>query len=156
MAACVYYLGYVDLFSTQWARVLSRDYATGRAPTEGPLAKLLFNWAFFREQVGTVFAIVALLGAVPIVRKAGGSTFHAAAAACLGVPGVFFLLDLTTALEVRYVLQVLPLLALFAGGFLSEAFQRGGLGRVAGIAVAGYLAVIGLRDYSYCLIERYH
>lgn len=156
LAACVYYLGYVDLFTTQWARALSRDYATGGAPTEGPLAKLLFNWAFFREQVGTVFILVALLGAIPIVRQAGRTPFHAAVTAWLGVTGVFFLLDLMTALEVRYVLQVLPLLALFVGSFLSAAFRRGIVGRVAAVAVTGYLAVMGMRSYAYCLLERYH
>jgi len=156
VAACVYYLGYMDLFTTQWQRVLSRDYATGAAATEGPMAKLLFNWAFFREQVGTVFALVALLGAIPVLRKAGRTAFHAAAVAWLGATGAFFLLDLTTALEVRYVLQVLPLLALFVGSFLSGAFARGMVGRVSAITVVGYLAVMGLRSYAYCLLERYH
>jgi len=156
VAACVYYLGYMDLFTTQWQRVLSRDYATGPAATEGPMAKLLFNWAFFREQVGTVFALVALLGAIPVLRRAGRTPFHAAAVAWLGATGVFFLLDLTTALEVRYVLQVLPLLALFVGSFLSGAFRRGIVGRVSAVTVTGYLVVMGLRSYMYCLIERYH
>ncbi len=103
-----------------------------------------------------MFAVVALLGAIPIVRKAGSSAFHAAAGAWLGVTAVFLLLDLTTALEVRYVLQVLPLLALFVGSFLSGAFRRGIVDRVAAIAVSGYLAVMGLRSYAYCLLERYH
>jgi len=156
VAACVYYLGYADLFTTQWTRALSRDYAMGGAATGGPLAKLLFNWAFFREQVGTVFVLVAFLGAIPVVRKAGHTAFHAAATAWLGVTGIFFLLDLTTALEVRYVLQVLPLLALFVGSFLSGAFRRGGVGRAAAIAVGGYLVVMGMRSYAYCLLERYH
>ena len=63
---------------------------------------------------------------------------------------------LTTALEVRYVLQVLPLLALFVGSLLSGAFRRGIVGRVAAIAVTGYLVAMGLRSYAYCLLERYH
>jgi hypothetical protein len=156
VAACLYYLGYMDLFTSQWERVLSRNYATGAAATEGPIAKLLFNWAFFREQVGTVFALVALLGAIPILRKAGRAPFPTAAAAWLGVTCVFFLLDLTTALEVRYVLQVLPLLALFVGTFLSGAFRRGIVGRVSAVTVTGYLVVMGLSSYAYCLMERYH
>lgn len=156
LAACLYYLGYKDLFTSQWERVLSRDYATGAAATEGPVAKLLFNWAFFREQVGTVFALVALLGAIPVLRKGARTPFHAAVVAWLGVTGIFFLLDLTTALEVRYVLQVLPLLALFVGSFLSGAFQRGVVGRVAASLAIAYLTVVGLRSYAYCLLERYH
>lgn len=156
VAAGVYYLGYTDLFTSQWERVLSRDYATGGATTEGPLAKLLFNWSFFREQVGSVFAIVAFLGAVPVLRKAGSGAFHAAAAGWLAVTGIFFVLDLTTALEVRYVLQVLPLLALFVGTFLSGAFRRGWVGRIAAVTVTGYLAVMGFKSYAYCLIDRYH
>ena len=154
--ACVYYLGYLELFTSQWSRVLSRDYATGDAATGGPLAKLFFNWAFFREQVGVVFGVVALLGAVPIVRKSGDTVFHAVAAAWIGVTGFFFLLDLTTALEVRYVLQVLPLSALCAGSFLSGAFRRGRIGRFTAWLVVGYLSVTGLRSYAYCLLERYH
>jgi hypothetical protein len=154
--ACIYYLGYWELFTSQWERVLSRDYATGDAVLEGPLAKLAFNWSFFKEQVGILFAVLALLGAVPILRRPRSSPFHAAAAAWLGVSGVFFLLDLTTALEVRYVLQVLPLLALFAGSFLSGAFRRKMSGRLAGGLALVYLTVAGLRNYAYCLLERYH
>ena len=153
---CVYYLGYLELFTSQWSRVLSRDYATGDAATGGPLAKLFFNWAFFREQVGVVFGVVALLGAVPIVRKAGDTAFHATAVVWMGITGLFFLLDLTTALEVRYVLQVLPLSALCAGSFLSGAFRRGRIGRFTAWWVVGYLSVTGLRSYAYCLLERYH
>ena len=156
MAACAYYFGYLDLFTSQWDRVLSRDYATGDAVAAGPVEKLLFNWAFFREQVGMVFAVVALVGAVPVLRKAGHTAFHACALAWLVVTAIFFLLDLTTALEVRYVLQVLPLLALFVGTFLSGAFRRGFVGRASAITVTVYLAVMGLRSYAFCLLERYH
>ena len=154
--ACIYYLGYAELFLDQWGRAFSSDYATGDQVTEGPLAKLAFNWAFFREQVGIVFALLALAGAIPIVAKWQQSPFHAAATAWLGVTAVFFFLDLTTALEVRYVLQVLPLLALFAGSFISGAFQRRWSGRLAGVVALGYLTVVGFGNYLYCLLERYH
>jgi hypothetical protein len=156
LVVCLYYLGYMDLFTSQWERVFSRDYATGGAATEGPVAKLLFNWAFLREQVGSVFALVALLGAIPLLRRAGHTAFHVCVVAWLAVTGVFFLLDLTTALEVRYVLQVLPLLALFVGTFLSGAFRRGIVGRASAITVTVYLAVMGFKSYAYCLLERYH
>jgi len=154
--ACIYYLGYAELFFDQWGRAFSSDYATGDQVAEGPLAKLAFNWAFFREQVGIVFALLALGGAIPILAKSRQTPFHAATTAWLGVTAVFFLLDLTTALEVRYVLQALPLLALFAGRFISSAFQRKWSGRLAGVFALGYLAVVGVGNYLYCLLERYH
>ena len=69
---------------------------------------------------------------------------------------MFFLLDLMTALDVRYVLQALPLLALFAGSFLSGAFQRKWSGRLAGTLALGYLMMVGAGNYLYCLLERYH
>ena len=148
--------GYAELFLDQWGRAFSSDYATGDQVAEGPLAKLAFNWAFFREQVGIVFALLALAGAIPILAKSRQSPFHAAATAWFGVTAVFFLLDLTTALEVRYVLQALPLLALFAGRFVSVAFQRKWSGRLAGVFGLGYLVVVGIGNYLYCLLERYH
>ena len=154
--ACLYYSGYAELFLEQSARAFSSDYATGNQVTEGPLAKLAFNLAFFREQVGIVFALLALAGGIPILARWQRSPFHAAAAAWLLVTAVFFLLDLTTALEVRYVLQVLPLLALFAGSFLSGAFGRNWSGRVAGVVALGYLTVVGFGSYLYCLLDRYH
>ncbi len=144
------------MFFEQWGRAFSSDYATGDQVTEGPLAKLAFNWAFFREQAGIVFALLALAGAIPILAKSRQSPFHAATTAWLGVTAVFFLLDLTTALEVRYVLQALPLLALFAGRFISSAFQRKWSGRLAGVFGLGYLVVVGVGNYLYCLLERYH
>jgi hypothetical protein len=156
VVACAYYSGYAELFTSQWERVLSRDYATGDAGTEGPLAKLVFNLAFYRQQLGSLFPLVALLGAIPILRKPSASSFHAAATAWIGVTVLFFLLDLTTALEVRYVLQALPLLAIFAGSFLSGALGRGKTGRLAAVLALGYLAVLGLVSYRYCLLERYH
>ena len=156
--ACIYYLGYAEMFFDQWGRAFSSDYATGDQVAEGPLAKLAFNWTFFREQVGIVFALLALAGAMPILTKWQQSPFHAAVAAWLGVTAVFFFLDLTTAVEVRYILQVLPLLALFAGSFISGGFQRKSKwsGRLVGVVALGYLTVAGLGNYLYCLLERYH
>ena len=154
--ACIYYLGYAEMFLDQWGRAFSSDYATGEQVAEGPLAKLAFNWAFFREQVGIVFALLAFAGAIPSLARWRQSPFHAAVTAWLGVTTVFFFLDLTTAVEVRYVLQILPLLALFAGSFISRAFQKKWSGRLVGVVAFVYLTVAGLGNYLYCLLERYH
>ena len=77
-------------------------------------------------------------------------------AAWVAVTGVFFILDLTTALEVRYVLQILPLLALFAGRYLSGALDRGRIGKLAAYVILAYLAVMGLSNIHECILYRYH
>jgi hypothetical protein len=154
--ALVYYAGYGELFTSQWERVLSRDYASGRTAVEGPLAKLAFNLPFYKDQLGVVFAALALVGALPLLRRPEKSPFHAAAVAWMGTAVLFFVLDLTTALEVRYVLQVLPLLALFAGSYLSGALERGRSGKVAAVVIFGYLAVTGLVNIHQCILYRYH
>jgi len=48
------------------------------------------------------------------------------------------------------------LLALFAGSFISGAFQRKWSGRLGGVVALGYLMVFGVGNYLYCLLERYH
>ena len=48
------------------------------------------------------------------------------------------------------------LLALFAGNYLSGAFERGGAGKVAAIVALGYLAATGLLNLQECLLYRYH
>lgn len=155
-AALVYYAGYWELFTSQWQRVLTRDYASGTAEVAGPMTKLAFNLSFWREQLGIVFALLAFLGAVPILRRSSASPFHVTAAAWTVVAFLFLLLDLTTALEVRYLLQTLPLLALFAGNYLSGAFERGRAGKLAAIVALGYLAATGLLNLRECLLYRYH
>jgi hypothetical protein len=154
--AVVYYAGYWELFTSQWGRMMSRDYATGEALVTGPLSKLRFNWVFFREQLGIVFILLVFLGSVPILRRPGASLFHAAAAAWTGVTVLFFALDLMTALEVRYVLQATPIFSLFAAAYVSAAFQRGKVGKLAAVAALVYLIAVGLVNIHDCLLFRYH
>jgi hypothetical protein len=156
LLAAVYYAGYCDLFTSQWERVLSRDYATGATAVAGPLSKLQFNIGFYREQLGTVFVLLALLGALGIVRRIDASPFHASAAAWTTVVVIFILLDLTTALEVRYLLQVSPILSLFAATYLASTFERGRIGKIAVLAALAYLVAVGLSNIHYCLLYRYH
>lgn len=155
-AALGYYAGYFDLIRSQLPRLTAREYSTGSMEVAGPVAKLTFNLPFYREWLGSVFALVALGGAVTMLRRVGQSALKVAAAGWLAVTVLFFLLDLFTSVEVRYLLQATPLLALFAGVYLSGALDRGRLGRLAAWAVVAYLGVLGLLNYRECLLERYH
>jgi hypothetical protein len=154
--ALVYYTGYLDLVTSQWERVFSRDYASGTAAVAGPLEKLAFNIPFYRGQLGTVFILLAIVGGVPILMRPLSSSFHAAATAWMGVMVLFFVLDLTTALEVRYVLQTVPLLALFAGSYLSSSWERGRFGKFAVAVVLVYLVGVGISHMHESLLYRYH
>ena len=157
LLALIYYtVGYWELFTDQWERVLTRDYAVGDLGVSDPLEKLQFNIPIYRQTLGIVFASLALLGALPILRRPGASPLHAASFAWMGVAFLFLILDLTTALEVRYVLQVLPLLALFAGNYLAGVMERGKLGKLATGVVLAYLLFVALTNIHECLLFRYH
>ena len=75
------------------------------------------------EQLGWVFLLTALLGAVGLGRGFGASLFHTLAAIWFAVTLLFFGIDLFSALEIRYLLQALPILALFSGVYLSKALE---------------------------------
>ncbi len=152
----LYYAGYWNLFIGQWERALERDYASGAAAVSGPLEKLRFNLSNLFEQLGPVFGALALLGSVGVVSAFSRTPFHAGAAAWLVTTFLFFFVDLLSALEVRYALQVLSLLALLAGVYLSSAWERGGVGRLAAWAATAYLALAGLWNLYECLLFRYH
>ena len=128
VVAGVYYLGYWDLFTSQWERALDRDSAA--AAFSGPKDKLSFNLELMGEQLGWVFLLTALLGAVGLGRGFGASLFHTLAAIWFAVTLLFFGIDLFSALEIRYLLQALPILALFSGVYLSKALDRGPLSRI--------------------------
>jgi hypothetical protein len=116
----------------------------------------LFNLNFYREQMGIVFCVLALLGALGLLVRPTDSVFHSAVAAWTGVTAVFFVLDLTTALEVRYVLQALPLVALFGGRYLSGSLARGGSGKWAAVIILVYIAGVGFSNIYDCMLYRYH
>jgi hypothetical protein len=152
----LYYAGYWELVASQWGRAVRPEYASGETELAGPLAKLAFNLAFYKEQLGIVFGLLAFLGALSVLRQPEVSPLQALSLAWVAVTGAFFILDLTTAVEVRYVLQILPLLALFAGRYLSEAFDRGRKGRVVAVVLLGYIVWLGTTNIFDCLLFRYH
>ena len=152
----LYYAGYWELVASQWGRAVRPDYASGKTELAGPLAKLAFNLAFFKEQLGIVFGFLAFLGALSVLRQPEVSPLHAISVAWVAVTVAFFVLDLTTAVEVRYILQILPLLALFAGRYLSEALDRGRKGRVVAVVLLGYLVLLGATNIYDCMLFRYH
>ena len=92
VVAGVYYLGYWDLFTSQWERALDRDSAA--AAFSGPKDKLSFNLELMGEQLGWVFLLTALLGAVGLGRGFGASLFHTLAAIWFAVTLLFFGIDL--------------------------------------------------------------
>ena len=107
-----------ELFTSQWDRALERDAATVAA---GPSSKL--------ADLGWVFVVVAALGALSLAKRPFSSSFRGAAATWLGVTVVFAVIDTLSAIEIRYVLQALPLLALCAGAYLSKRSSVAGAAR---------------------------
>ncbi len=136
LIAGVYYLGYLELFTSQYGRALEGDLRGGGA-------------AFLGEQIGYVFLATAVLGSLSFLRDR-------LALAWLAVTLLFFTLDLATGLEIRYWLQALPLLALFSGAYLSRAYDRSALGKGAAVAAVAYIAFVGLRTLFECMVYRYH
>ncbi len=149
-AALAYYAGYLGLIGGLW-------HGTGIAASAAePLSNLALRLSFFKEQLGGVFVLLALLGASRVIGKAKSNPLDATLAIWLGATAFFFVLDLTTPIGVRYALQALPLLALLAGRFLSGIMQKGKVGQIAALAALTYLCVIGLANLNDCLLARYH
>jgi hypothetical protein len=135
--AGIYYLGYLDLFTSQYGRALS-----GGESRQGTVAIL-------GEQIGFVFLATAILGSLSFRR-------HRLAIGWLAVTLFFFAVDLATGLEIRYWLQALPLLALFSGAYLSRAFDRSALGKAAAVAAVAYIGFVGIRTIFESMVYRYH
>jgi hypothetical protein len=154
VVAGLYYLGYWDLIASQWERAIEGDYAA--AALSGPGEKLSFNLAMMGEQLGWVFLLTALLGAVGLGRGLTTSLFQALAALWIVVTLLFFGIDLLSAIEIRYLLQALPILALLSGSYLSRALDRGPMGRVAASAATLYLVGRGLFLLRDVALYRYH
>jgi hypothetical protein len=137
LAAGLYYLGFLHLLMSQYGRALS---PTGMDSGIVALAG---------EQLGFVFLLTAVLGSLSFLRAR-------LAVGWLAATLLFLALDLVTAIEIRYWLQALPLLALFSGTYLSRAYDRSTLGKAAAIGAAAYIGVIGLRTLFECMVYRYH
>jgi hypothetical protein len=141
-----YYLGYLDLVTSQWGRAVSAESAVA------PGASL----ALALEQIGAVFLLTSVLGSIAFLRKPFGSPLATTACGWFLVTALFFALSLLTAVEVRYWLQALPVLALFSGVYLSRASERGPVGKTAAIAAIAYIAFDGLSTLYQSVLFRYH
>ncbi len=137
LIAGIYYLGYLDLFTSQY------DRAIEGGGVDSGIAGLV------GEQIGYIYLATAALGCLSFLRNR--------LALCWLLTTLFFLaLDLKTALEIRYWLQALPLLALFSGAYLSRALDRSALGKGAAAGAFVYIAFVGLRTMFECMVYRYH
>lgn len=154
LAAGLYYLGYWELFGSQWERALEQGGRAGDVAS--PLQKLSLNLAFLGEQWGWVFVATVFLGAFALARTPLSGTFTAAAAAWLGVTLLYVGVDLVSSLGIRYYLQMLPLAALLSAGCLSRLFGRGRLGKMVAIAAVAYMGVRGIWTLYDVLLIRYH
>ncbi len=139
LLAGVYYLGYLDLFTSQYDRALT---GADDRDVGGTVA-------IVGEQIGYVFLATAALGALSFLRDR-------LALGWLAVTLFFFALDLSTGFEIRYWLQALPLLALFSGVYLSRAYERSAVGKAAAVAAVAYIGFVGLRTVFDCMVYRYH
>jgi hypothetical protein len=143
LSAAVYYLGYLELFTSQYGRAFSGESSGGISGLLG-------------EQIGFVFLATAFLGSLSFVREPLGRAFSGVAVGWLGTTLFFLAIDLWTGLEIRYWLQALPLLALFSGAYLSRAFSRSAIGKAAAVAALAYMGFVGMRTLFECMVYRYH
>ena len=144
----VYYLGYGELVTDQWGRALTEGSSGGGGGTGG--------WRATGSQLGWVFLAVSALGSLSLVRSRQATTFRSAALVWLVVSILFLGIDLASALEIRYALQALPLLALLGGLYLSSALDRGRVGKAAALAAIFYIGVVGIRTLHDVALVRYH
>jgi uncharacterized membrane protein len=107
-------------------------------------------------EIGWVLFVAALLGGVQILRRPGRNLFHAAASVWVVVTVLFLILDLATPLEIRYLLQALPLLALMAASYLSQAWERGPIGKTVAVVAIAYLSSAGGVALYESMFVRYH
>ncbi len=143
LIAAVYYLGYLELFTSQYGRAFSGESSGGISDLLG-------------EQIGFVFLATAFLGSLSFAREPLGRAFSGLAVGWLGTTLFFLAIDVWTGLEIRYWLQALPLLALFSGAYLSRAFSRTAIGKAAALAALAYMGFVGMRTLFECMVYRYH
>jgi hypothetical protein len=134
VAGLYYVSGYLELFTSQSGRTLSGGGDVTSLPA---------------EQIGFVFLATAMLGSVSFVRMPLAMGWVTATV-------LFFLADLLAGMEIRYWLQALPLLALLSGLYLSRAFSRTLLGKVAAAGALAYIGWVGARTLVDVMISRYH
>jgi hypothetical protein len=146
LAAGLYYLGYLELFTSQFRRAAEANAGVGAGGA----------FLLAAEQLGWVFLTTALLGSLPFVRRPLSGAFPAAVTGWLLVTALFLGADLLTPVEIRYWLQALPLLALLSGAYLSRAWDRGVLGKTASAAAFLYMAALGLQALYETMVFRYH
>jgi hypothetical protein len=150
LVAGLYYLGYLDLITSQSERALEGGESSSR------VLGLAYRVAFAREQLGLVFLAAAFLGSLGFLRRPLASGIHAALSGWFIATLLFLALDLLTALEIRYWLQALPLLALSSGLYLSKAYDRGRIGKLAALAAFVYTSLVGLGTLYESMVARYH
>ena len=141
----IYYLGYAELVTGQWGRAVTGESSGGTG-----------GWQATVFPLGWVFLAVAALGSLSLVKARHATTFRSAALVWLGVSILFLGIDLASAVEIRYALQALPLLALVGGVYLSSAFDRGRLGMAAAWGAILYIGVMGVRTLHDVALVRYH
>jgi hypothetical protein len=144
--AGIYYLGYLDLVTSQWGRAMSSESGSAAGATIGLAV----------EQLGAVFLVTALLGSVTFLRKPFQHALAETATGWFLATVFFFGLERLTPIEIRYWLQALPLLALFSGVYLSRAASRGVLGKAAALGAMTYIAFVGLETLYQSILFRYH
>ena len=141
----IYYLGYTELVTGQWGRALTGEPGGGSG-----------GWQATVSQLSWVFLAVAALGSLSLVRAQQVTTFRSAALVWLGVSILFLGIDFASAVDIRYPLQALPLLALVGGVYLSSALDRGRVGKAAAWAAILYIGVMGVRTLHDVALVRYH
>ena len=144
----IYYLGYTELVTGQWGRALTGGLSGDSGGTGG--------WRATVSQLGWVFLAVAALGTLSLVKARPATTFRSAALVWLGVSSLFLVIDLASAVEIRYALQALPLLALLGGVYLSGALDRGRVGMAAAWGAILYVGVMGVRTLHDVALVRHH
>jgi len=149
----LYYAGYASLVAEQWQRALGGGGGEGASIGE----KLALNTSLLGEQIGWVVLAAAAGSAVTLLRVGWfASALHGTVTVWIAATGMFFLLDMLSSLQIRYWYQALPLFALLAGSYVSRAFDRGWLGKIAAVLAMAYISWSGASALIESLFYRYH
>ena len=151
-----YYIGYWPLVADQWQRTLgSGDTSLGFFSRVANQAQ--FSFSVLRDLFGEVILLIATLGGVFLLRgRLLSSPLHLGVAIWIMVTALFFLIDMVTPLEIRYWFQALPVVSILGGMYLSSAFERGLLGKIAVCSAVVYLSATYVQLLYECMLLRYH